>query len=44
MALGLGLVSTGKSKEVLNQKLGSNYPLFTDFEEALALQNPMLSV
>jgi hypothetical protein len=31
-----GLVSTGTSKEKLNQELNGNYPLFTDFEEALS--------
>ncbi|MDN3202512.1 Gfo/Idh/MocA family protein [Algoriphagus sediminis] len=35
-----GLVSRGKSKELLNEKLGGNYPLFTDYEEALALSKP----
>ncbi|QNF35662.1 Gfo/Idh/MocA family oxidoreductase [Adhaeribacter swui] len=35
-----GLVSTGKSKEVLNQKLGGGYPLFNNFEEALKNTNP----
>ncbi|MEP6611087.1 MAG: Gfo/Idh/MocA family oxidoreductase, partial [Mucilaginibacter sp.] len=35
-----GLVSTGKSKEVLNQKLGGGYPLFDDFYEALDATNP----
>lgn len=30
-----GLVSTGKSKEILNEKLGGDYPLFNDYEEAL---------
>jgi predicted dehydrogenase len=35
-----GLVSTGKSKEVLNKKLGSGYPLFTDFYEALDVTKP----
>ncbi|RDC63796.1 Gfo/Idh/MocA family protein [Adhaeribacter pallidiroseus] len=35
-----GIVSTGKSKEVLNQKLGGSYPLFTDFEEALHTTQP----
>ena len=32
-----GIVSTGKSKELLNEKLGGGYPLFSDF--ALALEN-----
>jgi len=35
-----GLVSTGKSKEVLNQKLGGGYPLFDDFYEALDATMP----
>ena len=35
-----GLVSTGKSKEVLNQKLGGGYPLFNDFYEALEATKP----
>jgi predicted dehydrogenase len=35
-----GLVSTGKSKEVLNDKLGGSYRLFDDFEQALAETNP----
>jgi predicted dehydrogenase len=35
-----GLVSTGKSKEVLNQKLGGGYPLFDDFYEALEATRP----
>ena len=35
-----GLVSTGKTKEALNEKLGSNYPLFSDFEEALKRTKP----
>jgi predicted dehydrogenase len=35
-----GLVSTGKSKEVLNQKLGGGYPLFDDFYEALYATKP----
>jgi len=30
-----GIVSTGKSKEVLNEKLGGGYPLFSNYEEAL---------
>lgn len=30
-----GIVSTGKSKEVLNEKLGGGYPLFSDYAEAL---------
>jgi predicted dehydrogenase len=35
-----GLVSTGKSKEVLNQKLGGGYSLFNDFDEALDATRP----
>ncbi|QEC53845.1 putative dehydrogenase [Anseongella ginsenosidimutans] len=35
-----GLVSTGKSKEVLNEKLGNIYPLFDSFEEALEKTAP----
>jgi len=35
-----GIVSRGRSKEVLNQKLGGGYPLFDDFEQALAKTRP----
>ncbi len=35
-----GLVSTGKSKELLNEKLGGGYPLFSNFEEALESTSP----
>lgn len=35
-----GLVSTGKSKEVLNEKLGGKYALFDKYEEALAHTKP----
>src|SRR5262249_33064811 len=35
-----GLVSTGKSKEVLNTKLGGGYALFNDFEDALQKTRP----
>ncbi len=35
-----GIVSTGKSKEVLNEKLGGGYPLFSDYAEALAETKP----
>ena len=35
-----GLVSTGKSKEVLNAKLGGGYALYKDFEEALRVTKP----
>ena len=35
-----GLVSKGKSKEVLNAKLGGRYEMFDDFEKALELTRP----
>ena len=35
-----GLVSTGKSKEILNDKLAGGYPLFNDFKVALETTNP----
>src|SRR5574343_593502 len=35
-----GIVSTGKSKEVLNEKLGGGYPLFSDYAEALQSTYP----
>lgn len=35
-----GIVSTGKSKEVLNEKLGGGYPLFSDYYEALNATKP----
>lgn len=35
-----GLVSTGSSKEALNEKLGKIYPLFDNFEEALEKTAP----
>ncbi|MDO9553534.1 Gfo/Idh/MocA family protein [Rhodonellum sp.] len=35
-----GLVSRGKSKETLNKKLGSKYPLFTDFDIAMDQTQP----
>lgn len=35
-----GIVSRGKSKEVLNEKLGGGYPLFDDYEKALAQTQP----
>lgn len=35
-----GLVSTGKSKETLNQKLGNAYALFHDYKEALETTRP----
>lgn len=36
----VGLVSKGKSKEVLNEKLGSGYPLFHDYYWALSETRP----
>ena len=36
----VGLVSTGKSKEILNEKLGGGYPLFNTYEEALKHTRP----
>jgi predicted dehydrogenase len=35
-----GIVSTGKSKEVLNEKLGGGYPLFSDYARALVDTKP----
>ena len=35
-----GIVSTGKSKEILNEKLGGRYLLFGDYELALNATNP----
>ncbi len=35
-----GLVSTGKSKELLNQKLGGGYALFSDYAKALEFTRP----
>ena len=35
-----GIVSTGKSKEVLNEKLGGGFPLYSDFTQALAETKP----
>ena len=35
-----GIVSRGKSKEVLNEKLGGGYPLFDDYDEALRQTAP----
>lgn len=35
-----GIVSTGKSKEVLNEKLGGGYHLFSDYYEALSFTKP----
>ena len=35
-----GIVSTGKSKELLNEKLGGGYLLFSDYELAIKETNP----
>lgn len=35
-----GIVSTGKSKELLNEKLGGGFPLFSDYAEALDGTSP----
>lgn len=35
-----GIVSTGNSKEILNQKLGGGYELFSDYKSALAITKP----
>ncbi len=35
-----GLVSKGKSKEVLNEKLGNKYPLFDSMDEAMTATQP----
>jgi len=35
-----GIVSTGKSKEVLNEKLGGGYALFSDYYQALVATKP----
>ncbi|WP_339878056.1 Gfo/Idh/MocA family oxidoreductase [uncultured Algoriphagus sp.] len=35
-----GLVSRGSSKNKLNEKLQANYPLFSDFDEALSQSKP----
>ena len=35
-----GIVSTGNSKVVLNEKLGGGYPLFSDFDQALIDTKP----
>lgn len=35
-----GIVSTGNSKVVLNEKLGGSYPLYSDYYEALAATQP----
>jgi predicted dehydrogenase len=36
----LGLVSRGKSKEVLNARMGNKYPLFNDMDEAMEATKP----
>jgi predicted dehydrogenase len=36
----VGLVSGGKSKEILNQKLGGKYPLFDDYHKAMEATQP----
>ena len=35
-----GLVSRGTSKERLNERLGGSYPLYNDFEDAMATTRP----
>ena len=35
-----GLVSRGDSKKLLNSSLGSNYPLFSDYKEAILGTKP----
>ncbi|HVZ56284.1 MAG TPA: Gfo/Idh/MocA family oxidoreductase [Chitinophagaceae bacterium] len=35
-----GIVSTGRSKDVLNERLGGGYPLFGDYEAALEQTRP----
>ncbi len=35
-----GIVSTGKSKEVLNEKLGGGFPLFNSFDDGLKATKP----
>ena len=35
-----GIVSTGKSKDVLNERLGGGFPLFSDFTEGLKATKP----
>jgi predicted dehydrogenase len=35
-----GLVSTGESKNLLNEKLGGNYPLFKNYREAMEATHP----
>ena len=36
----VGIVSTGKSKEILNEKLGGGYTLYSDYEQALEATKP----
>ncbi len=36
----VGLVSGGKSKEVLNEKLGGGYPLYEEFHKAMEVSKP----
>ena len=36
----VGLVSRGKSKEALNARMGSNYPLFEDMDTAMTATRP----
>jgi len=36
----VGLISRGKSKEVLNARMGNKYPLFNDMDEAMKATNP----
>lgn len=36
----VGLVSKGKSKEILNEKLGNKYPLFNSMEEGMRATHP----
>ncbi len=36
----VGLVSRGNSKDVLNEKLAAQYPLFDDYAEALLISRP----
>ena len=35
-----GIVARGKSKEILNEKLGGDYDLYNDYESALEATNP----
>lgn len=35
-----GLVSTGESKKILNEKLGGQYHLYSNFDEALSITKP----